>query len=551
MADKVYILGHKNPDTDSMASAIAYSFLKNEIGTRDDATHNFHEYVPVILGEPSKEIKFVLDYFGFEKPEQLSHIKIRAKDGMSSELIAVTPLASLRDVGDLIYRNNIRSVPVIDENGYPKGIVTERNIAHRYIEEVKIRDLAYNPVDAKRIIETLDAKIIAGSAETVFSGNVVIAAMKPEKMVEYIKSGDIVIVGNREDAQATALKQKASCLIITGGIQPSEEIIEAAKEEEAVIMVTGSDTFATAKLISLSIPVEGIMEKEFLMAEEEELFSDLIEDVLNSENRLVLVVDSNGRLSGIITRQDLVHPVRRKAILVDHNELSQSISGIEEAQILEIIDHHRLGDIQTGEPILVINEPVGATSTIIYKMFKNMQLAVPKDIAGIMLAAILSDTVLMKSPTTTEQDRAAIAELADYVGVDAKAFGIEMYRQTSDIRSVPARDLIFGDFKLYEFNKMKLGIGQLETIDLHSVMSRKEEILGVMNQILLEGGYATLILMVTDILQEGTELLVTGKARIVEKAFGKKLVAGSVFLPGVISRKKQVAPPLARILAAK
>jgi len=549
MAEIVSVIGHKNPDTDSVASVIAYSYLKNELNKRAYSTQDSFQYVPVVLGPVNNETRFVIEHFEIEIPKLLAHIKIRAKDGMSSKLIAAAPRTSLLDVGDMIYRNNIRSLPVVDDEGYPIGIVTERNIAHRYIEEVKIRSLADTPVSAKRIVETLNGKIIAGSSNIQFSGDLFVAAMEPGTMVEYLKEGDLVILGNREDAQEAALKQGVACLVITGNLQPSERIINLARERQAVVMITAFDTFATAKLINLSIPIEGIMERDFLTANEEELFSEIVEDVLNSENRLVLVVDVDNRLVGIITRQDLVHPMRRKAILVDHNEVGQSVSGIEEAQILEIIDHHRLGDIQTGEPILVINEPVGATSTIIFKIFKERDVIIPKNIAGIMLAAILSDTVLMKSPTTTDEDRKAAMELAEYINLDPIEFGIKMYGKASNIESISARDIVLNDLKNYEFNEYKIGVGQIETIDVNSVLKRKSEILDVMNQIVEDKEYYVLILMVTDILREGTELLVAGKSKVVEKAFEKDLIEGCVFLPGVISRKKQVAPPLAKVLA--
>lgn len=551
MAEVVSVIGHKNPDTDSVASAIAYSYLKNELNKRDYIAQDSFQYIPVVLGPVNNETRFVIEHFEIEIPKLLAHIKIRAKDGMSSKLIAAAPRTSLLDVGDMIYRNNIRSLPVVDEEGYPIGIVTERNIAHRYIEEVKIRSLTNTPMSAKRIVETLNGKIITGNPDSYFSGDLFVAAMEPGTMVEYVKEGDIVIIGNREDAQEAALKQGVSCLVITGNLHPSERIIDLARERQTVVMITAFDTFATAKLINLSIPIEGIMERVFLTVNEEELFSEIVEDVLNSENRLVLVVDADNRLVGIITRQDLVHPMRRKAVLVDHNEISQSASGIEEAQILEIIDHHRLGDIQTGEPILVINEPVGATSTILFRMFREEDVLIPKNIAGIMLAAILSDTVLMKSPTTTDEDRKAAMELAEYINLNPIEFGIEMYRKASNIDSISARDIVLNDLKNYEFNEYKLGVGQIETIDVNSVLKRKSEILDIMNQILEDKEYYVLILMITDILREGTELLVAGKSKVVEKAFEKDLIEGCVFLPGVISRKKQVAPHLAKILAAK
>jgi len=551
MINKVYIIGHKNPDTDSVAAAISYSCFKNAAGRVAGLEQDALEHTPAMLGDANKETQFVLECFKVKMPQRLAHLKIRAKDVMSSNLITVTPDTSVRDAGNLLYKHNIRAIPVVDGENCLKGIITERNIAHRHIEEVNVRSLVDTPVKAGQITETLDGKLVVGDPEKMLAGNVGVGAMEPETMVKYINKGDIVILGNRENAQLAAIRERVSALVITGDLYPTEKIISLAKREGVVIILTPHDTFAAVKLINLSIPVELIMEEDFLILEEGDLLSEVIEDVLSSALRLGLVVDSENHLLGIVTRQDLVSPAKRRVILVDHNEMSQSAPGIEEAQILEVIDHHRLGDIQTGEPILVINRPVGSTSTIIFKMFKEKHIDVPAEIAGIMLAAILSDTVLMKSPTTTEEDRAAVSELAGLASVNAVEFGVEMYRQASDIESASPKDLILGDLKLYEFSGIKLGIGQLETIDSRSVLKRKREILNAMDEILSDRDYDGLFFMITDILREGTDLLVVGKTRIAEKAFEKKLTENCMFLPGVISRKKQVAPPLARFVTAK
>jgi manganese-dependent inorganic pyrophosphatase len=552
MADTIYVIGHKNPDTDSVASAIAYARLKNDLMRKENADHrDLPDHVPAVLGPLNKETQFVLDYFGIEAPTRLEHIRIRAKDAMSPDVITVTPQTSLRNVGDIFYRNNIRTVPVVDKENHPRGIVTERSIAYRYFEETKVRSLAQAPLSAKRIAETLDGEIVIGSSEEIFSANVIVAAMRAETMKGYIQPGDIVIVGNREGAQAVAIREGASCLVITGQLYPSQKIGDQAQKQGTTVILTALDTFAAAKRINLSAPAQDVMQRDFLTAEDEELFFDLVDEVLNSENRLALIVDGHGRLIGIITRHDLVHPARRKAILVDHNEVSQSAPGIEEAQILEIVDHHRLGDIQIGEPILVKNEPVGATSTIVFKAYKENDAEIPKEIAGIMLAAVLSDTVLLKSPTATEDDKKVVDELGAYLGLDPVGFGIEMYRQTTDIESITARDLMLQDFKIYEFNDNKLGIGQMETIDLDSVLKRRRQMLEAMQDIVQEQSLYMVMVMVTDILQEGTELLVAGKTKLAEKVFEKKLVEGGMFLPGVISRKKQIAPLFAKVLSGK
>ncbi len=533
-----YVIGHKNPDTDSIASAIAYANLKNQLGG--------DLYEPIRLGKLSKETAFILGELAVESPRLLDHIRTRVKDVMTKDLITVSPTSSIKEAGEIIYNKNIRSVPVISKDDKLLGVVTERGIAHRYIEELQVRSIKETGLTLGKIRETLEGEIIVGKREAGVSGNVLIGAMQPETMATFIEAGDVVILGDRANAQIAAIEKKISCLIVTGGYRPDDEVIKAAEKAGVFLVLTPKDSFAAARLINLSRPVERLMDIGLFTLSMDELIVDITEDLLSSENRQGFVVDEDNKLLGMVTRSDLINPPRRSVILVDHSEKSQSVDGIEGANIVEIIDHHRLGDIQTSEPILVISEPVGSTSTIVYEEYKKHGVKPDKKMAALMLAAILSDTVLLKSPTVTKKDEMAIAELGKIAGVDPMEFGIRMYSKSSGVADMSASQILMTDFKVFSLADVKAGIGQVETTDLDLVLSRKGDLIKEMERALEDKGLDTVILMVTDIVKVGTELLVVGKEKLVEKRFGVQIKDNAAFLPGVISRKKQVAPVLAK-----
>ncbi|MDI6800010.1 MAG: putative manganese-dependent inorganic diphosphatase [Actinomycetota bacterium] len=534
----VYVIGHKNPDTDSIVSAIAYASLKNQLGG--------DLYEPIRLGKLNKETAFILSELKIESPRLLDHIRTRVKDVMTKDLITVGPNSSVKEAGELIYNKNIRSVPVVDEDGRLLGAVTERSIAHRYIEELQVRSIKETGLSLGKIAETLEGEIIVGQSDGAVLGNVLIGAMQPETMATFIEAGDVVILGDRANAQLLAIKKEISCLIVTGGYRPEDEVISAAEKAGVFLILTPKDSFATARLINLSRPVEGLMDRNYFTLQMDELIVDITEDLLASENRQGFVTDEDNHLFGMVTRSDLINPPRRSVILVDHSEKSQSVDGIEGASIVEIIDHHRLGDIQTAEPILVISEPVGSTSTIVYEEYKKHGIKPDKRMAALMLAAILSDTVLLKSPTATSKDEAAIAELGKLAGLDPMEFGVRMYLEASGVADMSAAQTLMTDFKVFNLSDLKVGIGQVETTDLDLVLARKSDLIKEMERALEDKGLDTVLLMVTDIVKVGTELLAVGKERLVEKRFSVELKDNSAFLPGVISRKKQVAPVLAK-----
>lgn len=529
------MLGHKNPETDSICSAIAYAHLKNE--TSDEV------HVPARLGELTAETAFVLDHFGVDAPVFLPHVRMRVGDVMTGELVTATPETPVKVIGELMAAHNIRAVPIVDDERLA-GIVSERDLARRYLADLNIQSLDERAVSLGQIAEVLDGRILLGAPGDAVCGRVLIGAMRPETMAGYIKPGDVVVVGDRDSAQRIALESGARCLIVTGGFDPAVSELDLAGQKGAAVVVTPHDTYAAARLINLSVPARHVMNTDVATASPDDLLAEVVDDVLGSANREVVVTAEGNRPIGIVTRTNLVRPPKRRVILVDHNERSQAADGIDEARVLEIVDHHRLGDIETADPILVTNEPVGATATIVAYKYRRLGVEIPAKMAGILMAAILSDTVLLKSPTATEADRTTAAELSRISGEDWEAFGGRMFEERAKGTSVGPAEIVAADLKTYYFGDAKVGIAQVETVNAAGILEQKRALTDEMNKLAADREYDTVALMITDIIREGTELLVAGKTRMVERAFDAKLDDGSVFLPGVISRKKQVVSVL-------
>ncbi len=534
---EVYVIGHKNPEADSICSAIGYAYLKNRLSEDD--------FVPARLGKTPPDVSFVLDHFGVAEPVFIPHVRIRVRDVMTAELISAGPDTPLRSIGHLMTEHNIRSVPVIDD-GRLAGIVNERELARRYLEELKIQNFLERPVRLGQIAGTLEGEIVLGSPDSPVGGTVLIGAMRPETMMEYVGPGDVVLMGDRESAQELVLQAGICCLIITGGFRPGERQIELAKAKGSSILVTPYDTYAAARLINLSVPAAEVMSSDVVTAGTEDLLADVVDDVLGSAHREVVVIDEDNRPVGIVTRTNLVRPPRRRVIMVDHNERAQAAEGIDEAEVLEIIDHHRIGDIETAEPILVINEPVGATATIVASRYEERGVEIPAHMAGILMAAILADTVLLKSPTATRKDREIVERLSALCGEDWQSFGAEIFTERSRHASYVPAEVLQQDLKTYHVGENKIAVAQVELVNPESLLEQRRALLDEMERLARDREYDTVALMVTDIVREGTELLVTGKKRLVERAFDVKLKDSSVYLPGVISRKKQVAARLAQ-----
>ncbi len=537
--ESIYIFGHKNPDTDSICSAISYAYLKNS---------QAEGHIPARLGDLNRETQFVLNTFDVPAPDFLPHVYLRAEDVMTTQFTSAPTTCTIHDVGRLMHERQIHAVPIIDEAGRAQGVVTEQKLARNYLKELHVRGLQDYPTPLEKIISTLNGRLLVGDSSTSVQGNVVIGAMSPEAMVGYIAPGDIVALGNRENAQEAALRCGISCLIITGNFDPSPTIQALAQNLGVAIIVSPHDTFATARLINLSVPVVQMLDTDVLTVSPDTLVQDIGPDLVESRAAIALVNDDDGRLIGVLTKSDLVTRRRRRVILVDHSERSQSVDGIEKAEILEIVDHHRLGGLETAGPILAMIAPVGCTATLVLRRYREAGLTPPRSMAGLMLAAILSDTMLLKSPTTTSEDVAAVETLGQVLGDDPLAFGREMYNAKFDVAALSPEAIIANDLKRFDFGKISLGIAQIEVADKEAVLARKADILAAMTENRVKQGFDLMLLMVSDILIEGTELLAVGQTRLVEKAFGISLKGQSVFLPGVLSRKKQVVPPISNVV---
>lgn len=538
--EPVYIFGHKNPDSDSVCSAIAYAALKRQVEDGD--------YRPARLGTLNSETRFVLDRFDVPAPDYLAHINLRVQDIMTRDIVCGQSEDTVHEVGELIRKHTVHAIPIVDEAGRALGVVTERHLARSYLKELEMQNLHQQPTPLAMIAETLTAEIVVGDPNDTVQGDVQIGAMSPESMVDYIAPGDLVILGNRENAQEVALRSDISCLIVTGGFTPSERIQTLARKRGTGVVVTPHDTFAAARLINLSVSVMTLIERNVLKVQPETLVREITQDLLESRLGILLVTETDGRLVGLVTKSDIVAQRRRPVILVDHSEASQSVEGIRQAEIREILDHHRLGGLETAGPMLALIAPVGCTCTLVLRRYREANIVPTRPMAGLMLSAILSDTMLLKSPTTTEEDRQAVSTLGEMLGEDPLAFGREMYNAKFDMAALSAEEMIGNDLKRFAFDSHTVAVAQIEVGDKDLLLARKEEILAAMRAFREQENLDLMVLMITDIPRGGTELLAVGQTRPVERAFGEPFQDNALYLPGVMSRKKQVIPRISHTL---
>lgn len=532
----VLVFGHRNPDNDSVCSAVAYAHLKNLTDTES-------VYVAGRLGPVPPETEWVFARFGVEAPEKIEHVHTRVRDVMTADVVTVPADATMLDAGRLMRERDVRALPVV-EGGTVRGLVNQRILAEAYLGETEIRGFAEMSVTVGHLVDVLDGELLAGEAGATLSGGVLIGAMEPTTMRGYIKPGDTVIVGDRRRTQPLALEAGSACLIVSGGFRPDDEVLELATEKGAAVVLTRHDTFAAARLVNLSHTVGDVMDTDVLTFDPDTLLAEAVEDLLGSTHREAVVLGADRRLAGILTRTNVARGERRRVVLVDHNEVAQSAPGVEGAAVIEVVDHHRIGDIQTTGPILFLNIPVGATATIVALRYEELGVPVPRPMAGILLAAVLTDTVLLKSPTTTDADRAVAQRLARIVDVDPVGFGMEMFRARSAGGDFSAERAVKADLKEYRAGDTRTAIGQVETVDIGEVMAHADEVRAVMESLRESRDYDLVLLMVTDVVREGSEIIAVGKTRLAERALGISLAGGSAWMDGVLSRKKQIAERL-------
>lgn len=541
MKDIIYVSGHKNPDSDSICSAIAYSELKNKLSL----TKN--KYVPVRLGEVSSETDFILNFFNVTAPKQISTVKPSIFDLKIDKVSPVSPEISLKTAWSIIKDRDVQTLPVIDENSKLTGLISVSNLTSNYMDIWDNYIISKSNTTLNNILDTLSARVVYQSCDNPkFTGKIIVAAMQPESAEEHIKSGDIALCGDRKDAQITIINNGASLMIITGNHTVENEVIDSAKAKGTTIIVTPHDTFTASRLVLQSIPISYIMtSKDIVSFKTSDLVEDIKEIMLQSRFRKYPVLDDEGKVYGLISRHHLISNKKQQIILVDHNEKTQAVDGIPEAEILEIIDHHRVANVETSNPIYYRCEPVGSTSTIIANIYFENGITPSKEVAGILCGAIISDTLLLKSPTTTEIDKVTLSRLAEIAEIDTEKFATEMFKAGTSLKGKTLEEIFYQDYKSFMINGRKIAVSQVNTMDIEGFEPMKADMLTLMEKTAESQGYNLILLLLTDIYNESSLLLAVGKDKeIINSAFNVKLENNCAFAPGVVSRKKQVIPPL-------
>ena len=549
----VLITGHKNPDTDSICAAISYSRLKNKINNTD-------RYIPCRAGNPNAETSFVLEYFKVDAPLLLDNVKTQVSDIAYRKTPGVSKNMSLKQAYQMMRDGHVVTLPAVNQNGILEGLITMSDIAKSYMNVYDSAIISTAETPFKNILETLEATLITGDANrNCQDGKVLIAAANPEMMNYYIEPHDIVILGNRAESQLSALDNGADCIIICEGANASPTIKALAEQNGMIIMVTSYDAYTAARLINQSIPISFFMTKEGILSFEEEDTVDEIKDVMaKKRHRDFPVISKDGRYLGMLSRRNLLGASGKQVIMVDHNELGQALDGMENAEILEIIDHHRLGTIQTLGPVYFRNQPLGCTSTIVYLMYQENKVEIDPQTAGLMMSAIISDTLLFRSPTCTKTDEMAGRALAEIAGVDIEKYAMEMFSAASDLKQKTDREIFYQDFKTFTAGDIHFGVSQVSSLNEEELLSIKPRLFHFAKEALGEENLDMSFVMLTNILKQDTLLLAVGHRAdtLIQNAFllepkkesfdfsGEEVEGYTAVLENVVSRKKQLIPPL-------
>lgn len=544
MKETIYITGHKNPDSDSICSAIAYAEYKNGSGDVNA--------IPVRLGDINRETNFILNYFGVGAPSLMETVRLSVEDLNFDKIPPVSPEISLRMALNIMSMNNVNSLPVVDENEQLIGIVTLADIIQNYIDVWDNAVLGKSGATIENIIDTLSAEaLVLPDKAKPFKGKLLVLAMEPSTFKKYIDDNDIAICGDRKDIQEVALNSDISLMIVTGNGKIEEGLLALAKERNITVISTPHDTFTASRLVTQSISISYVMTtKNLVYFSLDDLVDDVKVHMSQTRYRSYPVVDHERKVIGSISRYHLISSMKKKVILVDHNERSQSVDGLEEAEILEIIDHHRVADVFTGLPIYFRNEPVGSTCTIVASILFENGRRPSKKTAGILAAGIISDTLLFRSPTSTNTDKIILDRLAKIADLDVEEFAMEMFKAGTTLTGKTPKELLNQDFKSFVINEDKVGISQVYTMDPASLEEMREELIKTMEERSKEYGYSIFILMLTDIFNQASEMIVVGPNKeSAAKAFDTTLKGNSFYAPGVLSRKKQVIPPITNIIS--
>ena len=542
---KTLVLGHRNPDTDSICSAICYAGFKHQLTGEN--------YEPCRAGNVNPETQYVLDYFNLKAPRLVENVKTQVKDIEIRKTKGVSRGISLKNAWGLMQENNVVTLPCVTEEGLLEGVITIGDITKSYMNLYDSSIISKACTKYANILDTLEGSMVVGDSEAYFDqGKVLIAAANPDLMENYIEKHDLVILGNRYESQLCAIEMEAGCIIVCEGAGVSLTIRKLAQERGCAVITTPYDTYTTARLINQSMPISYFMTKENIIEFSEEDYLDDIREIMASKrHRDFPILDSDGKYIGMISRRNLLGAKGKSIILVDHNEKSQAVEGMESADIREIIDHHRLGTVETMSPVFFRNQPLGCTATIIYQMYQENHMEIDKTTAGLLCSAIISDTLLFRSPTCTPIDKMAATELAKIAEIDMDRYAADMFSAGSNLRGKSNDEIFYQDFKLFNSGKTSYGVGQISSLNADELVELKERLLPFLKKPHEEHGVDMIFFMLTNILTESTSLLCEGEGaeELIRTAFhmeeaGADDEANVIELPGVVSRKKQLIPSI-------
>ena len=540
--ERIFVIGHKNPDTDSICSAIAYADIKNR-------TSQKVKYIPKRAGQINEETEYVLNRFGMLPPGYLSNIGTQVKDMDIRMSPDADKSMSLKNAWDLMMEKSIVSLPIRDKEGQLEGLITIGDIAKTYMDTTDSYLLSRARTQYRRIAETVAGTVIEGNEHGYFTkGKVLVGTANPEMLKAYIEEDDLIIMGDREEDHLQAIAQNVSCIIVGMGIEVTEKVIKLAHEKEIAIIMSPYDTFTIARLINQSIPVRYIMKTDNLVTFSTEDFTDDIQnEMIKHRHRAFPVINKKGKCIGTISRRNFLDMHKKKVALVDHNEKDQAVDNIDKAEIVEIIDHHKLGSLETISPISFRNQPVGCTATILYEMYGEQKLEISPNIAGLLCAAIISDTLMVRSPTCTLSDKMAAGALALIAGINIEQFAREMFKAGSNLKDKSPEEIFYQDYKKFiAEDEISFGVGQISSMDSDELTEIKERLIPFMVSECGRHGVSRVFFMLTNIIEESTELLYYGEGseEMASTAFHMEPKDGVFDLKGVVSRKKQLIPAL-------
>ena len=539
---KVYVVGHLNPDTDSICSAIAYANLKNHLPGASEKI-----YEPRRAGQINEETQHVLKSFGLKPPKLLSNLRVQIKDVDLRKIEGVKTSVPIKRAWEIMKEEKMKTLPVTRDSKL-EGLITVGDIATSYMDVHDSTVLSEARTQYRNISNAVDGRVLQGNHHGYFQeGKVAIAASGVAQMKALIEKDDLVIMGNVEELELCAVDINVSCMVICRAEKVEKEILKKAAEKEIVVIATPHDVFTTARLINQSIPVKYFMTKDHLVSFHMDEYVDDVREIMTKKKfRDFPILDAVGNFEGFISRRRLLKARKKQVILVDHNEKAQAVDGIDEAEVLEIIDHHRLSSIETMGPVFFRNQPVGCTGTIVYQMYQEEQVEIEPKMAGILCAAILSDTLMFRSPTCTPLDEAAARRLAEIAGIDVEEFAYEMFNAGSNLGNKTAEEICFLDFKQFQVGDTTFGVGQVNSMSATELGEIKKKVESYLDTARSNHGLNMIYLMLTNIVTESTELLCAGDSarEQIIAAYDMPLNDDALILKGVVSRKKQLLPTL-------